>query len=109
MKSSTFRIVLQWGKGTFSPRDLESKGSEMSTEWIKQKRENWPIGSLERQLKLHWPGASNLLDAFKQVLSNNQEARTLKEKLKQIETASQSLKDLPVEVTPSKDSDDPPW
>lgn len=55
----------------------------MSTEWIKNKRLNWPAGSLERQLKLR--GAKTLKDAVQNQVKDNRELTELKDKLKEAE------------------------
>lgn len=40
----------------------------MSSDWIKRQREKWPTGSLERHLKLNYPGAKKAWDAVKEIL-----------------------------------------
>ena len=37
------------------------------TKWIEEKRKDWPEGSLERQLKLNYPGCSSAFEASQKV------------------------------------------
>lgn len=64
----------------------------MSTGWIKHKRKNWPEGSLERHLKLNYPGCKTLTEAFRQATKELIELRELKEQLNKNEPAAQPIK-----------------
>lgn len=55
----------------------------MSTEWIKHKQKSWPEGSLERHLKLNFPGCKNLKEALAQAIKDRSELRELKKKLEE--------------------------
>lgn len=55
----------------------------MSTEWIHNKRKNWPEGSLERQLKLR--GAKTLAEAVGRQVKDNLELKELQNKLKEVD------------------------
>lgn len=51
------------------------------TKWIEAKRRDWPEGSLERQLKLNYPGCSSAFEASQKVRN-----------LPKNETAAQAMK-----------------